>query len=371
MPKLRERGVTSEVNRHGTRVWYYREGHGPRTRLPGPFGSPEFTAAVHAAKGYSTPGTAGDTKVSPAASVHRSDTLGWLIDQFMSSPKWTEDAPQTQKNRRNILNRLSKKNGSQPFRGIDREWVEDIQSLAAYGPKDAPKAKSTKSMANAVVKLLRVLFGWAADKGHLQVNFARDVKLLGVDNKDGFHAWTDQEHARFQAAHAQGTAGRVFYEVLRGTGARLGDAVLLGAANLQDGIVTFTPQKTARKTGTIVSIPMERELAHALAAGPVGQTTWICGEKGQPIGKDFAGAWFRKLCDEAGLKQCSAHGVRKGEAGADATSGLTVDELKARYGWTENRTPGIYTAQAERKKLAINGAAKRAAARKPKLTLVA
>src|SRR6516164_4211609 len=142
MPKLRERGVTSEVNRHGTRVWYYREGHGPRTRLPGPFGSPEFKAAVHAAKGYSTPGA-----VAPAP-VHRSqDTLAWLIDQFMSSPKWTEDAPQTQKNRRNILERLIEKNGSDPFRAIDREWVEDTQSRAAYGPPEAPKAKPTKSMA--------------------------------------------------------------------------------------------------------------------------------------------------------------------------------------------------------------------------------
>jgi hypothetical protein len=366
MPKLRERGVCSELNRHGTRVWYYRDGHGPRTRLPGLFGSPEFKAAVRAAKGYVTPGA-----VAPTPIYRNTDTLGWLIDQFMSTPKWAEDAADTKKHRRNILNRLLEKNGAAPFRAIDREWVEDIQSLAAYGPKDAPKAKPTKSQANAVVKLLRVLFGWACDQGLLQVNFARDVKLLGVDNKKGFHAWTAQDRARYEATHVLGTAGRVFYEVLRGTGARIEDAVLLGNDNLRDGVITFTPQKTARKTGAVVEIEMEPELARALAAGPVGKTTWICGEKGQPIGKAYAGAWFRKLCDEAGLPQCSAHGVRKGEAVADAHTGGTVDELKAKYGWSENRTPGIYTAQAERKALSRNLTAKRAAARKPKLALVA
>jgi hypothetical protein len=366
MPKLRERGVCSEVNRHGTRVWYYRDGHGPRVRLPGLFGSPEFKAAVHAAKGYCTPGA-----VAPPP-VHRSqDTLAWLIDQFMSSPKWADDAPETQKNRRNLLRHLSDKNGSAAFRAIDRAWVEDIQSIAAFGPKDAPKAKPTKSQANAVIKVLRVLFGWACDKGHMQLNFARDVKLLSVENKDGFYTWTDADRAKYEAAHAQGTAGRVFYEVLRGTGARLEDAVLLGDANVEDGVITFMPQKTARKTGTVVHNPMEPELVRALAAGPVGKTTWICGEKGQPIGKGFAGAWFRKLCDEAGLPQCSAHGIRKGEACIDALGGVTTPELRARYGWTEDRTPGIYTKKAEVRRLAISAAAKRAAARKPKLVLVA
>jgi hypothetical protein len=158
-------------------------------------------------------------------------------------------------------------------------------------------------------------------------------------------------------------------EVLRGTGARL--AVLLGDDNVTDGIVTFQPLKTRRKTGTVVSNPMEPALQAALAAGPVGQTTWIAGQKGQKLSKGYAGLWFRKLCDEAGLPQCSAHGVRKGEAVQDAHAGLTVDELKARYGWTENRTPGIYTAQAERKALSINAAQKRLAKRKPRLTLVA
>ena len=34
------------MNRHGTFVWYYREGHGARIRLPGEFGSPEFNVAL-------------------------------------------------------------------------------------------------------------------------------------------------------------------------------------------------------------------------------------------------------------------------------------------------------------------------------------
>ena len=46
MPRRRERGLCSELSRHGTRVWYYRDGHGPRIRVRGDFGSPEFNAAL-------------------------------------------------------------------------------------------------------------------------------------------------------------------------------------------------------------------------------------------------------------------------------------------------------------------------------------
>jgi hypothetical protein len=328
--------------------------------LHGELGSPEFCAQYMAARfGRPAPVEA----KAPALPHHDPDSLAWLVDQWMSSAAWASTAPETQKNRRNIMARITHKFGAKPYRAITRQHIELTQTDLA--------TNNGKSMAVAFVKTLRVFFAWAVECGLMEVNIARDVKLVSPDNKEGFHAWTDADRKAFEATHALGTSGRVFYEVLRGTGARLGDAVLLGNGAVTDGIVTFQPLKTARKTGTIVSNPMEPALKAALAAGPVGQTTWIAGAKGQKLSKGYAGLWFRQLCDEAGLKHCSAHGVRKGEAGADAESGVTVDELKARYGWTENRTPGIYTAQAERKALSINAAQKRLAKGKPRLTLVA
>ena len=49
MPRPRKPRLVKEINRHGTVVWYYRDNHGPRIRLRGAYGSPEFLAAYDAA----------------------------------------------------------------------------------------------------------------------------------------------------------------------------------------------------------------------------------------------------------------------------------------------------------------------------------
>lgn len=45
------KGLLREKTCRGKFVWYYREGHGPRIRIHGEYGSPEFIEAYKAAKG--------------------------------------------------------------------------------------------------------------------------------------------------------------------------------------------------------------------------------------------------------------------------------------------------------------------------------
>ena len=73
------------TSRHGKRMWFFRVGKGPRTRLPDEYGSPAFNAAYRAAL------AAQAVKEAPVAR-----TLGWLIDQYRASPAWRIlSAPQT------------------------------------------------------------------------------------------------------------------------------------------------------------------------------------------------------------------------------------------------------------------------------------
>ena len=51
MPKPRPPSLHKEHNRHGKVVWYFRKGKGPRTRIPGRFGSDEFLEAYRQASG--------------------------------------------------------------------------------------------------------------------------------------------------------------------------------------------------------------------------------------------------------------------------------------------------------------------------------
>ena len=77
-------------------------------------------------------------------------------------------------------------------------------------------------------------------------------------------------------------------------------------------------------------------------------------------GKSFTaagfGGWFRARCDEAGLHHCSAHGVRKAGATIAAENGATDRQLMALYDWTSEKQANVYTAAADRKRLAADAA---------------
>jgi integrase len=340
MPKRRVRGLCSELNRHGTRVWYYRDGHGPRSRIPGLYGSPAFNAALNAAMGRAT------TPAVTSGLTHTdSGSLAWLVDQFQSSSAWSATKPATQKQRRNILARVVKENGSYAVRDLDHAWVEDLRDLVA----DDGRATA---MANAVVKVLRAFFEWATPK-HMPVNIAQSVKLIARDDRVGFHSWTEVELERFEAYYPLGTRERLAYSVLLWTGQRRSDCVKFGKQHVLRNGRLFLRQG---KTNNPVTIPIMPELAEALAAGPVGDLCWIVGDKGNPLTADTFTGWFRQVCDKAGLPECSAHGLRKAAARRFALAGATLDELKAWFGWTENRTPGIYTRDADNSQLADNAA---------------
>ncbi len=67
------------------------------------------------------------------------------------------------------------------------------------------------------------------------------------------------------------------------------------------------------------------------------------------------GNWFRDRCDEAGLPECSAHGLRKAGATRAAEQGATVAQLMAIYGWSSPKQAVRYTEAANRKRLAADG----------------
>ncbi|QOZ32723.1 hypothetical protein XH92_14275 [Bradyrhizobium sp. CCBAU 53421] len=64
------------------------------------------------------------------------------------------------------------------------------------------------------------------------------------------------------------------------------------------------------------------------------------------------GNWFRERCNEAGLTQCAAHGLRKAAAVRHALNGATAPELMAWFGWKTIGEAQRYIEEANRIKLA-------------------
>lgn len=167
----------------GRIYWRFEKGDF-RTNIPGPFGSSDFEAAYEAALEH----------VKLPKMRAKTDTIGWLIEQFLSSDRYKYSSPI-----RKEFDWLREQAGDLPFA---RMKVRHVEALMAK--KDGPAA------ANTVKKNLSMLYNFAAKKH--DYDGANPAKLAdrAKESRSGYHTWTEAEVARFlmrpRAAH-QGKTG--------------------------------------------------------------------------------------------------------------------------------------------------------------------
>jgi len=131
------------------------------------------------------------------------------------------------------------------------------------------------------------------------------------------------------------------------TGQRGGDARVMGPPNVQNRRLVVTQEKT----GATVSLPILAPLAASILATKSGGLVFLISEHGKPYSRKSFGQRFRKWCDEAGLPQCSAHGLRKAAARRFAEAGCTNQQIKAWTGHSTDSEVSRYTAAADQKAL--------------------
>jgi integrase len=170
-----------------------------------------------------------------------------------------------------------------------------------------------------------------------------------MPKNDGHLPWTNDDVTAYETRWPIGTRQRVWFEVLAYTGLRRGDAVRLGRQHVRNGVATIKTEKT----GAVVTLPILATLAKTLSAGPCGDLTFIAGENGRPLTKESFGNLFRQACQDAGLVNRSAHGLRKAAAARAAEHGATEAELEAIFGWSGGRMASLYTRAANRQRLSI------------------
>jgi integrase len=135
-----------------------------------------------------------------------------------------------------------------------------------------------------------------------------------------------------------------------------------GALQEPDGSVSIErrfrlkPRKTAKSSGIEVDMVILPPLADAIDSLPKTQLTFLIGAKGKPYSEKILGYKMREWCDAAGLKHCSAHGLRKAFATITSEGSATTPQLMAAMGWTNSRQADVYTRAADRRKLADQGA---------------
>jgi integrase len=209
--------------------------------------------------------------------------------------------------------------------------------------------------ANNRRKYLSSMFGWAIDCDLMRSNPAREVRRLRYATS-GFHTWTLEEVHKFEARHPVGTKARLALALLLFLGVRRGDLVTLGRQHVKNGFMRIVPRKTRHKREDVSEKPILSVLADIIARSPTGAMTYLETQYGKPFTANGFGGWFRDRCDEAELPHCTAHGLRKAGATIAAENGATDRQLMALFDWTSEKQANVYTAAADRKRLATEAA---------------
>ena len=269
---------------------------------------------------------------------------GWLKIIFVAEFRELEET--SQRKRRNIIEAcLRERENQRLMRDCPIAMVTTAKLKALRDAKrDLPGA------ANNRLKYLSSLFGWAVENGLVETNPVRDVRRLKYATC-GFHTWTLAEIQQFQRAHPIGSKARLAFSLMLFLGVRRGDLVNLGREQVADDILTLIPRKTRYRRLALSFKPILPELARIIAASQIGEQAFLVTASGKPFTAKGFGSWFRQRCNEAGLPNCTAHGLRKAGATMAAENGATAHQLMALFDWMTPAQATPYTMAADRKRL--------------------
>ena len=346
MTTIRLAFVQEFADRHGRVRRYFRRPGFQRIPLPGLPGSAEFMAAYQAALGGPR-GPIGVTRTLPG-------TIDALVVLYYASVEFSTLAPITRSTYRNVIERFRTEHGDKPVAGLKQEHVRAIVRARA----------ATPGAANKMLRTIKMLMRFAIQEGWRTDDPTFTVKKVRLVSADGIHSWTDDEISTYERHHPVGTLARLAFDLLLWTAQRRADVVRMGLQHVSTG--PYTPATGVyhwltvhqQKTGAQLAVPIMPALAASLAATQTSHLCFLTTRAGKPFTAAGFGNWFRERCNEAGLTQCSAHGLRKAATRRFAEAGFTDEEMMA---WTGHKTRSqltVYSRGASQKKGAMAGATK-------------
>jgi integrase len=332
MPRRSFKNVSKFTDIRGKVRWRFRRKGQKAVYLSGGYGSPEFTRAYEDAVA-NRPAHASQ-RVLPG-------TIAELVQGYLSSSDYRLLADNTKRTYRYHLERFKRANGDKPTRfltpGNFREKLD--------GMSDKP------ATANIFLKVMKAMCRYGLERGHLKTNPTLGVKRLR-DKTDGIATWSDVQIAQFEKRHPVGTKANLALRLLLYTAQRRSDVVRLGRQHEKAGAIHMRQHKT----GAWLVLPIVPELREAFNKTPCEGLAYLQTEFGRPFSLAGFGNWFRDRCNEAGLKNISAHGLRKAAARRMAEAGKSTHEIMSITGHRSLGEVERYTRAASQERLAKTAA---------------
>ena len=313
----------------GVRVRFRRTGY-PTHYFKDPVGSDEFWKEYLALRD--------GARIQAGKDRHASGTFHDLIAQYYRSTAWhniPKDSTRTVY--RGVYERFRAQYGD---RLVATMTARNIGKLME-------KMHETPGAAAVLLKRLRQLFDYAIFLGMRKDNPAKVVKPP-KSKSSGFHTWEEEQIEAFENRHPLGSKARLALALLLYTAQRRSDVVRMGPQHIKNGRIRVKQMKTGKE----LYIAIHPHLAEAIAACPSGHLAFLVSEKGTPFTIASFGNWFRKRCDEAGLQDCSAHGLRKAAARRMAELGMSNQLIKSITGHVTDSEVARYTRDADQVVLA-------------------
>lgn len=330
-----DKHVSVFVDRHGKERFRFRS-KGFSTYLPHP--SDKLYRQAYEAALNREP-----LAITPRSAV---GTVSDALPRFYGSLAFNRGGDGWRKDRRRVLESFREEYGQFELRHFETHLIERIlekkmEQRVINGRKVGGSAAAVR-----LREQLLVFFTWAKKQKLVAMNPVEESDT--PDHKEaGYYKWNEEDIAAFRARWPIGTKPRLALELVLWTGARRTDAHRMPPP--RNGRIG----STASKTGKEMDVKVAPALQRAIDAMPaVGISTLLVTEYGKPFSVAGFGNWFKDKCVEAGLPQCSLHGLRKALARRAADRNVSQQQLKALGQWENDAEVKIYVDGANRRELA-------------------
>lgn len=332
MPRVRLRYVHEYRDATGKLRRYFRRNGYASVPLPGLVGSAEFRAAYEEALNL--------PKAKPIGSDQTAKgSVAEAVALYLGSVDHNKHAADTKRTRRNVLEKLRKIHGGKPLKGITQQVVQKMTDEMA----DRPAA------ARNFLHTLRALVKFCIKSKLLTADPTVGVDRVKIQSR-GYRTWDEEDIRKFEARHPIGGRARLALALLLYTAQRRADVVRMGPADVREGLLRVTQNKTR----TTLEIPMHPELVQIIReTKTVGKDRYLVTMYGRPFTAPGFTNWFRDRCNEAEIPNgLSAHGLRKAACRRLAEAGCTEQQIMSISGHRNSREVQIYVEAANKKRMA-------------------
>ncbi|WEK42929.1 MAG: tyrosine-type recombinase/integrase [Candidatus Sphingomonas colombiensis] len=348
-PRFLPRHVSRFRDRHGKLRYRYRRAGHPGGYFKAELGTDEFRSEYRDFEAQPVVDTGLERRAVPGS-------VDDLVTRYVAVPDRLGPSTTTQNKVRAIVDKFRDEHGHRFVADFRFDHIDAIiakkraRSVAANG-RPVGGIEAARKLRKELVRLFdhAEKIGMRPD-GSNPVRKAEKVRVAAGARSTGFHTWAEEEISQYRASHKLGTNARLAMELMLWTGQRRVDAIRMGPDDIRAGKIALVQTKT----GKGLRLTIAPQLLEAIKAIPAraGAAAFLLNHLGRPFSNAGFGNKMREWCDEAGLPQCTAHGLRKAMMRRMAELNLANRTLKSVSGHSQDNEVSVYTEAANQARLA-------------------